>query len=759
MKGKSAINISGVGQGHRRRGSRRSSRDSFKGKPVHHHHAPPVYYGIGLGCPSSDDGCSSRDSREGDSPRDADDCGDCDSTDEGMNTCVISASHLAAQMGGEVLDGPAESPEAAPLLSGPVACGRRSSAASLPHQTAGDPQDPMLSAAIAILVEFESYKRERMAEGFFSELNIFWKRHEDAISLIFTSQSLIRGVEEKHASDSLCSALGMQQQHSGLSGVGLRSSLKSRTANNLAGTNKSRVGLSESILGRSLGRSTKNNSMHYEGSPLNGTYATLNELSSTQATVVVRESQEDVEEVQKDIPSWADCLDKDACLTRASKHNGVQMAQLAQSCLSYNAPLGSSLRSNDHDQDLLSLYAEREKARLERETRQMLMTYVAPEKPEAAIHISVDGEGQPVTLGKGSYGSVYHATMAATGEERAVKIVYLDHLENGEADLREVVLNEIVILSNSCHPHIVSYFGTFFHSTANELWCVMECCKGNSLFDVIYPPGKPQRTLKDFEIVKVCVDILSALSYLCGKGYIHRDVKPENVLSDGVGAFKLSDFGLSRLCHIDEEHKSSSIEGTLQYLAPEGFQDLRGLITGVPQCSTSHRGDIYSFGMCVLVMAGVDITRNITRPETYKVPSFDPYSYGPKKVDMSKRMSSLLFSFVSLCLKDDVKQRPTADMLLKHDFIVSYVSSGMSASFDSFCTDNTTTDNDPRPHANAHLVLPVALASSAESKGNGRASATFGTRDALSVGSAYRDSVAGASGRGSVTHCGNGARQ
>ena len=574
---------------------------------------------------------------------------DGDSTDEGMNTCVVSAGHLATQLGDfsfpEATNGQPD------FLSG--------SAISLTYSESGDiPRCPLLLSAVSILLDFEDYKRTQMVEGFYCQLDSLWRRHEDDVHLIITSQSLIRSIENKHESESRADPTPLLSLPSNGSNLNLRSSL--RSANRTANTTKRLCGDSSVVLARS-GRSTKNNSFCV----LDGTTATV-DLSSTQATVVVRDAADEcAEDSHEVLPSWADCLDKDACLTRPSKnHKGVQ---LIQSCHSYNAPIGPlhSWADRADQREMLEAFAEREKARIERETRQQLMTYVSPDDPHTLLTITRDADGEPVTLGKGSYGSVYHATLAG-GEEKAIKIVPLDLLENGEADLREVVLNEIVILSNSWHPHIVSYYGTYFHQPANELWCVMECCKGKSLYDMLFPPGQPQRVLMDFEIVKVCVDVLSALSYLCSKGYIHRDVKPENVLADGQGSFKLSDFGLSRLCHIDEEHKSSSIEGTLQYLAPEGFQDLRGLITGVPQCATSHRGDIYSYGMCVLVMAGVDTTRTIVRPETYKVPLHDPHNVGPKKTDLTKCMSSLLFDFVSQCLLDDASQRPTADVLLKY---------------------------------------------------------------------------------------------
>ena len=615
--------------------------------------------------------------------------GDCDAySEEDMNrTFVGQPLRLGGgEEGGEAMCSRVLEQEPAPSTAGD---------AELEACAPEDASTVMLSCALSLLHEYEEYKRSVLVAGWRREVNDRVRRHEDEISLLFASQSLIRGVEMQHGACTPASATV------GLSAAALRpfgsagpscrrssnasSARPSKTPTTMAhslaslapnavvlGKRDSRFGTqcsygdlnrSKSVCGGSCVRSSSNVG-------LNTTNTTFVELSSTQATLVVKDDEGDDREggVEGCVPSWADCLDASACLTRnKAVQNVVSNQSFNQPHLSATPPLMG------YPREPLEVIAERERLRMERELRRQLFTYVADDDPKAVMDLTLDRHNEPVSLGTGSYGSVYHATMRATAEELAIKMVQLDQLENGAADLRDVVLNEIVILSSFAHPNIVTYHGTYFHQPANELWCVMECCKGHSLFDLLHPAGGSQRILKDFEIVKVCTDVLSALGYLCGKGYIHRDVKPENVLSDGRSLFKLSDFGLSRFCSIDEEHKSSSIEGTLQYLAPEGFQDLRGLITGVPQCSTSHRGDIYSFGVCVLQMAGIDVSRSIGRPETYRVPPFDPSAFGPKRTDLSKRLSSLLFDFTTHCLKDDVKLRPTADMLLKYAYAYGVV--------------------------------------------------------------------------------------
>ena len=89
----------------------------------------------------------------------------------------------------------------------------------------------------------------------------------------------------------------------------------------------------------------------------------------------------------------------------------------------------------------------------------------------------------------------------------------------------------------------------------------------------------------DKDILKIGIDVASALEVCENKNIVHRDIKPENIFVNGRGVYKVGDFGVAK--HVDKTISNMSKKGTENYMAPELYQKKRG----------NKTVDIYSLGI------------------------------------------------------------------------------------------------------------------------------------------------------------------
>jgi len=132
------------------------------------------------------------------------------------------------------------------------------------------------------------------------------------------------------------------------------------------------------------------------------------------------------------------------------------------------------------------------------------------------------------------------------------------------------------------HPNIVS-----IHDIGKEderRFFVLEFVDGMSLRDLMatYPEGKCDTQT----VLRIGIDVCSALQYAHSQGVLHRDIKPENILITQEGTAKLMDFGLAKMLGQPSITQEGMIVGTVAYVAPE-------IALGK---GADARSDLYSFG-------------------------------------------------------------------------------------------------------------------------------------------------------------------
>ena len=192
-------------------------------------------------------------------------------------------------------------------------------------------------------------------------------------------------------------------------------------------------------------------------------------------------------------------------------------------------------------------------------------------------------------LGGGGMGSVYHAFHKEDIEfEFAVKI--LPRKRNTDKYLIKSLLTEAEIcwqLGEHQHLNKVLDFGCY----KNEHYAVFEYIEGTRLDQIIESPIKRP----DKQIILWALQILSAEQHMYDKGFLFRDLKPQNIMIDKNGNVKLFDFGLAMPVEKALHNDSDQIQGSPYYLPPER-------IVGAGE---SQYSEIYSLGMVLFhIIAG-----------------------------------------------------------------------------------------------------------------------------------------------------------
>lgn len=189
-------------------------------------------------------------------------------------------------------------------------------------------------------------------------------------------------------------------------------------------------------------------------------------------------------------------------------------------------------------------------------------------------------------VGEGGMGTVYRAMHRRMRRVVALKVLKTEVAHAEELAMRFV--REVQVAAQLSHPNIVTAYDAGEQHGLSYLVC--EFIDGQNLAEIIKEHGP----LSLPDALNVTTQMAEGLAYAHGKGVIHRDVKPSNLLLDDEGNAKLLDVGLAKLNRPESETDETSdltktglIMGTVDYMAPEQAQNTR---------LADERSDIYSVG-------------------------------------------------------------------------------------------------------------------------------------------------------------------
>jgi len=193
-------------------------------------------------------------------------------------------------------------------------------------------------------------------------------------------------------------------------------------------------------------------------------------------------------------------------------------------------------------------------------------------------------------LGSGGFGEVFLAgDKLIPGRKVALKV-----LSNRSAGDHADLIWEMQTLSQFNHPGVVGFHHHFTHG--GQLVLAMEYCAGGNLDQRI-----PARRITQSDAFRWAAVLCEALGFVHGKGIVHHDIKPANILFAADGAIKLGDFGVA-----------NRNMGTRRYLPPE-------MLLGESVSKTDPRVDVYALGLTILeVLLGTHPFESLSEADALK---------------------------------------------------------------------------------------------------------------------------------------------
>jgi tRNA A-37 threonylcarbamoyl transferase component Bud32 len=195
-------------------------------------------------------------------------------------------------------------------------------------------------------------------------------------------------------------------------------------------------------------------------------------------------------------------------------------------------------------------------------------------------------------IGRGGMASVYKAWDTTLERWVAVKVLH-DHLAD-EEDFKERFQREARLVASLNHPNIVQVydFDIAERGSTPVYYMVMAYVEGASLRRRMERKHELGERMTLAESAVVMRGVCSALAFAHGRGMVHRDVTPGNILFSEHEQVVLADFGIARMITGTRLTQSGTTSGTPIYMSPEQGMGEAG----------DHRSDIYSVGVILYEM-------------------------------------------------------------------------------------------------------------------------------------------------------------
>lgn len=256
-------------------------------------------------------------------------------------------------------------------------------------------------------------------------------------------------------------------------------------------------------------------------------------------------------------------------------------------------------------------------------------------------------------LGAGVSGVVEKHRHTRTGREMALKIIQAKDIAEPQ---RKAILLELRTFAKCRNPHIVYFYGAFFHE--NNIHIALEYMDAGALSTIL----ERKRTVPEKLLANITWQVLDGLEYLHREMHvIHRDLKPSNILLNYAGIVKITDFGVSGELDDDIEQRAKvTWVGTIYYMSPER-------VRGLPY---RYDSDMWSLGLMILeCFSGRKPYASGSRLLSFWELMKRIAEEDPPRFQLGDGHTSQLQDFVGCILNKEPRDRASAAMMKMHAWL------------------------------------------------------------------------------------------